>query len=1156
MGTTRDAIRGSNPELAFVLCIQGYPYLLTDASTSAVETAWSSSLWSSALGGLRVTGDLSQSIEPWSNEPSVQSLTFSIIGDNDNDQFASDVFTTKPTNRSELTVGFDTSDSDGGGFNITVREADQFASATHVHVGNEAFLVSGTPAGTTIAVATNGEGYLNPFSGNTGSTNRFPAPHSIAGDFDNVENYDTNAPVYVTDTPTKWVGKKVGLWVHRVTDGVLDTKAQAELWFAGRIAEVSEGEMSVDLQCDGIVQSIMEAEVLADQWTGTLKEGYVFDGTEKFHARYFDESVSPFVGYRSLEFTTTGRLTADELASELADFLDQDSLVGAGTVSPNLRWEAGTVDTSNGPRFVLTASRDGSTTDKEAFIELECSSADVLKFLGWNSLGTAGSGYYKVKGPRDDNYTWTVTSEDAPYRYPTLGGLDVSSGVVHSMTQLEIEESNGTFYDYTAYLPSQAQQWVDGDVWSLYSLGNSVLFLGRRVSATSITGLTFGLGLPNIGLRIDDSMSGLRIGDGNTLRVKQCLMITGGFKDLVAKFFASIDGNGINHATYDAFGFGGASVEWDLLGSSFLSSLQEVEETVAENTLTIIAEKPMRLWDILKSDFAMRMAAPVWKDGGIQIAQLRVPNASTAEHTLDETNKGDARRTVPKQTSAWLTHTLKIKYNRDVLKDRYRDEYIVRDKLAYQESGRAGKTKTLKARNSYAGVVQSGASVEAVGDMLAHKFMPVLGRPLKTWERSINHQLFHMAPGDTVSLTDDRIRANDGARGVASVACTVLSVSHSLGISSGGGQGYHGNVVLLYTEEDRCFQLAPSAEHADATTTATGRNWTNGYDDEVGTAGEFSLLVLSNEFSHSSEAADVSHFAVGDAIRITELDPADSASADTFTDTIADINEGVAIAGTLDEIVLTTGFGNSGNPAFDGTKTYIVTFDSYDQCDAAQKLHAFQADDADGEILDTIDANILGDDIRGLELSAAVATELPARYAAEEYGDGVPLSTSFVRDRVRMANNLTEYKTAPHMPVVGSDGHFAPGGDPDEFNLAYCFPFFVGPTIPGEKTRKLNVAPAFSSTSGTNATIRITSSNFPPRNYFNANGREEADFGLSLYKQVTFSTTSTTDYSIPSASELDVIRAVSDPMITWLTVEVDEHADYFGIAELWLGPTQ
>lgn len=1154
MGTTATAIQGqSGVELCYVLAIEGYKYLLTDYPTlSAVTTAWSSTIWADALQGLQVKGDLSQHLKPWSNEPSVPTMTFSVMGDNSDDQFATDVFKSKPTNRSELTVGFDTGDSSGGGFNISVVDADRFSTATHVYSGTEAFLVNGTPAGTAIAVATNGEGYFHPFTGNVGSSHRIPQPHNLPPNV-NVNTFDSNAPVWISDSPTNWVGKTVGLWVHRVVAGVLDVKTEAECWFAGKISEVAETETGVDLVCAGIQQSIIDAEILADQWVGRLAEGYVFDGTEQFRIYFHDITSSPPTTSKSALFTTTGRLTADELCSQLAEFLDADATVGNSGSGVALRWSAGVQPTQNGPRVTITASQDTATADRFAAVYIGCNNIAAMSFLGWDVISEdSDEGSINARGPHSTGDEWSLVGSSAPFRYAPIGGTRNTMQVV---TSLELEGSDGTFFDQTSLMPPQVQELVSGDSWGLFSIGDSTLFVGRKASATTITGITFDIGLPGISLNTGESLNGLRIGDGRSLRVKQCLFIAGSFSDIMAKLFASIDGNGANHATYDVFPFG-ASIPWGLLGDNFINSLGRVEQASAEDAISIIVEKPMKLWDVIKSDFALRFAAPIWKDGGIQIAQLTTPNASTADFTLDHTNFGDTRNTVPKQTSEYQVHTLKIAYNRTIPKDKYLDEYIVRDQAGYEHSGKHGKTKTIKARNSYGGIVGTGASVEALGDMISSRFMPVFSRPLKTWTRSINHNLFHMCPGDTVSISDDRVRnPTTGKRGITSRAAVVISVSHSLGISS-GGQGYHGEVTLLYSEEDRLFGLSPSCESAPVSSTETGRNWTTGYDDEVGTGGVFSLLVHGNKFTDSILASDTDYFAAGDAIRITEVDP--SGTADSFTDTIASITQNVTTVSAVDydEIVLTTGFGNGGNPAYDTAKLYYVNSDIYTSASAAQKLYAYQADDTTGDILGTIDPNLCGDKLQLNGSTTADLTLLPARYSAQQYGDGVPLSASFLRDQVRNANNLVNYKCATHSPWADDTGGIAVGSTASMYHIATRPYLLENGLWMGGRKRMLNVAPQYCSTSGTSATVTITLSAQPPTLSLDGSGFALATFQAGPTSSASWSTTSATQYTVGSTSQLLPIRALDDSSMTWITIEINGYCTFQAMAECWLGPLE
>lgn len=1140
MGTTRDAIRSGNPELAYVLCIEGYKYLLSDVTDAgAVAAAWAGTLWSDVLPGLQVRGEMEQRWRPFGNEPSVPALTFSIVGDNSADQFATDVFKTKSTNRSELRVSFDNGISTGGGFDIDVKDATLFQPNEPVFIGTKAYQVSGTtPTGNLIGIATDGEGYFSPFSGDTGASNRFPGPASVAN-ATSVNTFDSNAPTWVSDSPTTWIGKTVGLWVHRVSNGVLDVKAEAELWFAGKISVVTDGDTATHLQCTGIQQDVIDSEVLRDQWVGRIKEGYVFEGDEEFKVTYIDQATPE--QYDSAVFTTTGRQSADEFAALLAEHLDSDATIGIGS-TPDLRWSAGRIDTEAGTRMQILATRNGSTAVRPAQIILSCSNSALLRFLGWENYAEQGDdGRANISGRWADDYKWSIISSNAPFKFPMLGLIGGSVAI--NVASIDLEDSDGTFFDQTDLLPSKFQPLIGtGETWGLFSLANSVLFLGRRDSATAISGVTFDLGLPSIGLTPDESMQGLRVGDGRSLSIKQCLFITGSFSDIISKLFASTDGNGVNHATYDVFPFG-AGIPWDLLGPGFVQSLANIEQSGSEDAISIIVEKPTKLWDVIKSDFMLRMATTVWKDGGVQVVQLAVPNAATADHSLDETNKGDAERTNPKLTSEFQTHTLKIKYNRNPLKDEYKDEYIVRDLAGYQDHGSTGVTKTLKARNSYSGVSETGSSVESLGDLISHRFMPVLSKPLGIWTRSINHQLFHMAIADTVSLTDDRVR-NDvsGKRGISVRACTVIGTTCSFGFSSGGGQSIHGRVELLYTEESRTFPTSPSMEHAQLITSG---NFTNGYyaaNDEI--------LVHQNKFRISFNGSDSDSFEVSDAVRITGMDPSNPAAPSTTTDIIAAINVD-AVAG-YDGIQLTTGFTPTAGV------TYLIDYDDYDQCTDAQKLHSFQAGDGDGVIMDTIEPNSLGDVTIPGSLAAADSTTLPSRYNSQQYGDGKPLSASFIREQSRMANNLVDYKTSPHMPIVGdAPGAPWPSASTDKAHL-YTFLWPLGAPVPGSQQRYLKVAPQFASTTGAAATVTVTTSVTPPKvgPKSSIDATPVTSWGRTRRSSATFSTTSTTTYQVATAQSVALLPAYDEAGFTWITIEVDGFVDWAGAPEFWIGPRE
>lgn len=1142
MGTTRDALQAdSSVELGYVLVIEGYKYLITDGLPLDAVTAWAGSQWSDARTGLRVNGSLSQKLAPWSNELSVFGLTFTILGE----EFAVDMFRSRPVIRTQLLDGFSSGDSQGGSFDINVQDASQFTDT--LFIGNETFTI-GSVLGDTITLSD--EGQYHPH-GADGTPNVLGTGHAVADDA-NVGNYSSSTPVYVTGDAATWLGKHVALHACRVSGGVWDTKGESEIIFAGTIDGISQdGPLGTRIECVGIRQSLIDATLMHDQWSATPSEGMVFvDGDwlginlrsgagGSVTYAYSERLTAATPGTGADEFPA-GRYSAAEFGAILSDHLNGDATVGVAPLSR--RWTCGTKETTSGSRFVI--SSDGTSLDTPQ-VELFASREQTLEFLGFEIRGGRDSFAYAVSlGPvNQDGLSVAYASDNRPVAYPDIGASLIPGGQ-HTALTIDLEDSDGKFFDHTSLLPPSAQEHVSpGEVWSFYTFGDEVVFLGRRDSDTKISGILTDIPLAKLSNNADKagSLSG-------HVRVKQILFVADTFSNIMAKLFASIDGEGVNHGTYDAFPWG-AGIPWSLLGSSFLNSLQSVEQASIEDSVALIIEKPTKLWDAVRSDFAMRMASPVWKDGGLQIQTLSIPNASTAEHILNESNKSDMENTTMSETSEYLTHTLKIQYNRNPIDDEYRDTIIVRNAAAYQRAGGRGETLTIKARNSYGGIEGSGASIEALADTLGSVHLPVFGKPLKVWSRSVPHTLFHTAPGDSVSISDDRTRdPNTGQLGISSRATTVLSVSSNLGISS--DQGYFGQVDVLFSEEDRMFSLAPSLDSATQTTTATGRSWTDGYDDGAGTAGVFSLLVEQDSFSPAA-SNDVDSFAVTNLIRLLERDPSDPAAAVTFADSIDAINKDVIVG--YDEIVLKTGFGNSGNPAFSAGALYTVEFDSYDQLTGDQLLTAFQASVSDGLIQNLINENVLGENTKLGDFAPDIDL-LPLRHSDEQSGDGVPFSASFVRAQCRMGNNLANYKTAAHAPFVVENEIVASTAGASEFKHMWTFPFFVGSgRWPGGRRRRLNIAPMFRSTSGgTSVSVRVTSSANPPR------GEVFTDTSWNgPISQVTFSSSSST-LAVATAQQLAVIRA-QQPWpgdLTWISVETNNLTAFHGLAELWLGPIE
>jgi hypothetical protein len=276
------------------------------------------------------------------------------------------------------------------------------------------------------------------------------------------------------------------------------------------------------------------------------------------------------------------------------------------------------------------------------------------------------------------------------------------------------------------------------------------------------------------------------------------------------------------------------------------------------------------------------------------------------------------------------------------------------------------------------------------------------------------------------------------------------------------------------------------------------------------------------------------------------MDPVNPAAASTFTDTIISVLVD-AVSG-YDSIRLTTGF----TPA--AGATYLIDYDSYDQVTSSQQLRSFQADGGDGAIQDLAEPNSLGDTVIAGTIPAADSSVLPARHSSQKYGDGKPLSASVVRGVVRMANNLSDYKTSPHMPIVNSESAVAFATGSTDLHHLKTFPFPIGPATAGTVRRLIHAAVQFASTTGASAVVRITSSVLPPKVVANLTGIPTSSWGRTRRGAIDFTTTSTTQYTLAAAQTIQPVAAFDAPGFTWITVEANGFVDLAGIPEFHLGP--
>ena len=259
MGTTLAAMNAGSLSFKWIVSIEGYRYLLTDAPVAAAVTAYAGTDWTSALGGLTVDLKNSSEIDPWEPFKNGGTCTFSVLPDAA-DTFGIDTHRRAAGAETQLTATAGRADT-----TLTVNATSTFAASGEAFIGTECFAYTGI-TGTTFTGCTRGR--YSPFAAGGSGAPRFSEYHRQGLDVNQVALF----PV-VTSQPRVWIGKWVRVAVHQYVNGVLDVSAQAQTVFAGRIVEIRDdpntGCTQVDVQ--HVLDVVADTTVGRALMTGTLR---------------------------------------------------------------------------------------------------------------------------------------------------------------------------------------------------------------------------------------------------------------------------------------------------------------------------------------------------------------------------------------------------------------------------------------------------------------------------------------------------------------------------------------------------------------------------------------------------------------------------------------------------------------------------------------------------------------------------------------------------------------------------------------------------------------------------------------------------------------------------------------------------------------------
>jgi len=1117
MGTTSTALSTQAAvQVGYSLVIEGYDYVLCDAADPNRVVVAYGGTWPRALPGLKIRGSLRESIAPWQADFDVPSLTFEIQPDA-NDTFGVAVWKSKPTKQTHLGALYQPN-ADGTG-TLTVRDASSWTTAGQsIFVGSKRMEMSAA-SGTTFTI-TNSQSF-EPFEAEAGPYTR---PHAFPDNFD----YAVSSPSKVTDLPQTWIGRHVALYCHRVVGGVWDVVGQARLEFAGVIVGLAEGELGATvIQCEDLRKQIRDCTLLKDQWIGYVQPGIRLVAGQAFYAQENVSSASATLTVvsgapGSTDEVQEGYYSLEEFLSTLNNWL-------ANAAGLNADWHVGLKQMDVGRRLQIGAT---FATSQQRWLIFGCTDAFPMLFLGYGSDDELTDEFDSrplwVVRDSGDKAEYAFVSSGAPYRVKPFQGL-YEIGHSAAGCSIDLEKTQGEWVDIPSLLPAPFDAIPQaGESWGFIIAGNGHLHFAKKASDTELTGVGAAGGVAGF-VSGNDVYVGLTVDDpDDVFTVRQVVILSGSFTTIFSSLLLSTDGRSNNSSDYDIFPLGMScpGIPETLFSTDFFNSCKAIEQQCRTESMLIVIDKPTKLLDYILPELALRFAWLIWKDGGYRLVTLPSPNPLTAEHTLDETNKaGPAEqpgmlRASARVTEEYLRNVVTVRFNRRP-DGTYANEVTCRDPSSVSDYGGTAREAVIELPSACSDQAKAGIAVQHLIGQLLERAMPHFAKPLRLVERTIAPTLFHIAPGDTVSFSDNDVRDPvSGRQGISNRGCICLSKTINFGQE---GESLSGSVQLLLVDEDRVYPLAPCASVDYSYTSGT---FTSGYSSSTK-----QLKIRIHDYSRSSDATDDTRWASGDLVRIEEVDPADPTSILAWDRVLASAPD------TVNHILTLTATLTS--PTFDTAKRYRVVPQLYSAVQASQQLSAFMTG-TDDLIEGLALPNAYGAD-NLLGFTRSIPTTAPRLIPTADYAAGRPLHAGLVHDLILMANHMVSLKSAVSLPWT-VDTSFNTTSTSYELLGAYPVPIGGAPYL--NARRKLYIRPwLFSQTAGKTASCRITSS----RGYPRGSSRTGVTWPPGTYRQVEFTTTSATGAALTEQT-LDIV--MSDiPGCTWLSIEL-KTSDVTSIAQL------
>lgn len=1158
MGTTLDMLTGADGSTSGSVTvsahIEGFPYVITDGHPGQVWAAYDASSYfpiPNAIGGLSVHWDMEQAVSPWKPfiEPSMLKLsvvpgplTTSSSYGSMSDIVGQTVFKRTGGTESNLVTGIDCDDT-----SVVVQRADEFAASGSIYMGSETLSYSSRDTGTDTFTISQRGAYA---CATTSSNALFARTHRPTTYTTPQQNVALN-PVVLSE-PRTWVGRWVSVWIHRNVGGTLDPPetdgTQAHLAFAGQIVGVEDVDGATVFTCEDLRRKINETVIMRDPFRARVREGVKLNAGDTFSVTTWRQvsggggtegngnNLVVTTGASGANQIETGTYSAAELGEAINRWLQSEK--SAGRILFNCRYEGVYQDADGRVRGRLTYNDPTSTSGLRREVTIGSNAPYYIQFLGWSAGSIEDIGSDREESAVSDGPPWRVA-------FNTQNNLN--------NTKLTLDQPRGTWVSEgvgsTSLLP-QSLLDPSGLIDGILRVNNLGYIRAGRISDTEFRFTWFGMEtfFPGNAAAFSSTNGNamvVTLEDDLTLEVEQVLLINAPFKTLLLKMLLSTGTSGFNDATYDTLNEQlGCAIPYSYLGASFIAEVAALE--CSDNELTCLVRKPTRFVELFEADFILRRCFMVWASGRLCMRSWATPNSGYASTTLTETTKATPTGTQDIQRahaseSDDFKNCVKIKFSPDA-EGNLQDEVTLVDQSSIRDHGE--RSITVNARNTFR---QSGAVGSSLDDLIAifAGFMTITSRPWMVIRRSVDFTRFEAAsPGAVVTFTDKYIRNPatglrydhmTAAGGISGYPAMVLGHRFSWGGTEAGRNGAAPGVSAAAGEVD--LFISPQRSQAVYVPCAQ-------FDEGASNAGYVVATKVitchAHKFTESSESADASFFGATDKVFITEID---DTTAQTWSDTVA--------SQTGNTITLTTGLAG-----FDNTKRHVIMYDAYGTVTTAQKAKCYQADDADGLIVDTTQAYGFGwfgsqQGTAGVATSEAANAIQPALIDSDVYGDGRPLDVWTDLNAARTAHCLIDYRSAPQQPTAYASGEIRNWSGGGTYQLIEWQPIFVGMMELLSQTILLSVAPRFRSTDGSTAEVRIRLCRTRPT----GTTLDDVTF-LQPYQTATFTTTSTT-FSVPTAGTLSINHLkLSDGLlggIGFLTIEIKNKTEYTGLARCSIG---